>query len=342
MRKAGILVLGMYLLTPADAVAGGFQIGEMATRASGMASAFTAVADDASAAWYNPAAVAFMRGGELMLGADLIFVPGATFTSNSANPLYPATTSASDKFVAIPHGYVSYHSPGTRLGFSLGLNAPFGLETDWPADAGNPFRGKSTFSRINMIAVNPSVAFRISDHLAMAAGVDYFNLFQVNLNNTVQLLKADGDGWGGNAAILYRSGAVSFGVNYRSRVRVKLTGTATSLGALATTFGAGTSGGSTTITLPDQVNVGLAYRPDEYWLLSLDVDWVNWKTYDQTVITYDNTTYLTALNNFRTALGGTAVTQAVIPHHWRATVAIRTGAEWTPVQGITLRVGYII
>jgi len=44
------------------AYAGGFQIGEMATRSAGMGSAFTAVADDPSAAWHNPAGVAYIHG----------------------------------------------------------------------------------------------------------------------------------------------------------------------------------------------------------------------------------------------------------------------------------------
>jgi len=341
MRKMVILALALCPLKSADALAGGFQIGEMATRASGMASAFTAVADDASAAWYNPAGVAFMHGGQIMLGSDLIIVPGASFTSNAGNPSHPAATSSSDKVAGIPHTYVSYHDPVSRFGFSLGLNAPFGLETDWPADAGNPFNGKNTFSRINMVAVNPNVSYRIGDHLAIAAGVDYFNLYRVDLNNTAQLLQADGDGWGGNAAALYRHGTLSFGVNYRSRVKADLSGTATSQGALAATFSAGSSAGTTSITLPDQVNIGLAYRPGKQWLLSLDVDWVNWKTYEQTVIHYDSASYLAALNSFRAALGGAAVTQTTIPNNWKATVALRAGAEWAYAPNMRVRAGYI-
>ena len=46
------LALGMTTGFAVSAMAGGFQIGEMATRASGMGSAFTAVSDDASAAWH--------------------------------------------------------------------------------------------------------------------------------------------------------------------------------------------------------------------------------------------------------------------------------------------------
>lgn len=341
MKKSAFFPLAVCLLASSSATAGGFQIGEMATRASGMASAFTAVADDASAAWHNPAGVAFTEGGQMMLGSDLIVVPGTSFTSNTSNSEHPAATSSSDKVAGISHAYFSYHDPGSSFGYSFGLNAPFGLETDWPADAGNPFNGKSTFSRINMIAVNPSISYKISDHLAIAAGVDYFNLYRVDLNNTAQLLKADGDGWGGNAAILYRGDALGFGVNYRSRVWADLSGTAISQGALATTFNAGSSSGTTSITLPDQVNVGLAYRPVKEWLLSLDIDWVNWKTYDQTVIHYDSVSYLAALNDFRAALGGSAVTQTVIPNNWKATVAIRAGAEWAYAPNMHARVGYI-
>ena len=157
MKKLGIFALAILILAPGNAFAGGFQIGEMATRATGMASAFTAVADDASAAWHNPAGVAFMEGAQIMLGADALFVPGTDFTSNSNNPSHPATTSTASKTFAVPHAYLSYHGADSDFAYSLGVNSPFGLETDWPATSTNPFNGKSTFSRIKLIAINPNV-----------------------------------------------------------------------------------------------------------------------------------------------------------------------------------------
>ncbi|MDQ6988240.1 MAG: outer membrane protein transport protein, partial [Mariprofundaceae bacterium] len=49
-------------------IAGGFFIPEQAAKASGMANAFVAIADDASANWYNPAGLAFLPKSGVQFG----------------------------------------------------------------------------------------------------------------------------------------------------------------------------------------------------------------------------------------------------------------------------------
>lgn len=327
----------------APAFAGGFQIGEMATRASGMGSAFTAVADDASAAWYNPAGVGFTQGGRLMAGSDALIVPGATYAPNAfskglGGAAVTVTTRAKNKTVFVPHAYYAYMDASSHLGGAIGINSPFGLVTDWPANG--PFASKNTYSRIQMLMVNPSVVYQLSDHLSLAAGADYAYLANVDLNSTNQVLNGHGDGWGGNAALLYRADGFSAGISYRSRIRVDIKGTAVAQSSLKTLGGTSTSATSR-LTLPDQVNIGLAYRPDKDWLLSLDVDWVNWKTYDAIRITYDNAAYRTAVSTLQTAVGATATGSTNEPRNWRATTAFRAGVEWRCQPDMRVRFGYV-
>lgn len=360
MKRIVLFFAALALLAP-SAYAGGYQVGEMATRAAGMGSAFTAVADDASAAWYNPAGVAFMDSNQLMLGGDVI-ITNNKYSSNAATkgalgtPLSGSANAGSKTFF-VPHGYITYRDKNSKFGASLGINSPFGLETDWPATS--PFAGFNTFSRINMVMVNPSVSYRINDRLAIAAGVDYVNVYKVDLNNTNQNLSGKGDGWGGNVSLLYKGDGFNFGITYRSRVKVNLNGTATAVpgGALATNFGATSSSAHTSITLPDQVNVGLAVMPNEQWTLSLDVDWVNWKTFNTINVTYDSGAY-------RGAIGGAAlfVTDPIgytinplpvlaaiaaqsgstnMPQNWKATVAYRLGAEWKYSKRARVRFGFV-
>jgi len=148
------------------ALAGGFQIGEMSSRATGMGNAFTAVADDASAAWYNPAGVAFSNGMQLMLGSSAIIAPGTDYTPNASTvslPGFPpqaATTSKSQTFF-VPHAYYTFWDKASNLGGSISINAPFGLETDWSPSSS--LASSSTFSRISMININPSVIFKLND-----------------------------------------------------------------------------------------------------------------------------------------------------------------------------------
>ncbi len=322
------------------AYAGGFQIGEMATRATGMGSAFTAVADDSSAAWYNPAGVAFMHGVQVMVGGDAIIAPGADFTTNAANPGPTASASAKDQTFFVPHAYFTYTDENSNFSTALSINSPFGLETDWPVTT--PFASKATFSQIQMVLVNPSVIYKISDNLSIAAGFDYAYLNKVQLDNTLQNLSGDGDGWGGNAAIFYKDDNFNVGVTYRSRIKVNIDGSAIAKGTLAGfPFGATSSSATTSITLPDQVNVGVAWKPNEAWILSLDVDWVNWKTFDAINVRYASAAYRGSLAGLQTAFGIPVTGATDLPENWKATVAVRVGAEWKYAPNMRARVGYV-
>jgi len=63
---AGALALG---LGSASAYAGGFQVPEMGIKAMGMGNAFTAVANDPSALWFNPAGISFQHGTAVTIGS---------------------------------------------------------------------------------------------------------------------------------------------------------------------------------------------------------------------------------------------------------------------------------
>lgn len=336
-KRAVIAAVALLLAGVQPAHAGGFQIGEMAARATGMGSAFTAVSDDASAAWFNPAGVAFMHGVQAMVGSDVIIVPSVDFATNSANP-WPVTASAGSKSETffVPHAYFTYTDENSRFGTALSINSPFGLKTDWPATT--PFASKNTFSQIRMVMVNPSIIYKISDNLSLAGGFDYAYLNKVQLDNTLQNLSGDGDGWGGNASIFYKGNNFNVGVTYRSRIRIGINGSAIAKGALAA---AGSSSATTSITLPDQVNVGVAWMPNEAWTLSLDVDWVNWKTFDAINVQYASTLYRTVLAGLQGAVGAPATGTSNLPQNWKATVAARVGAEWKYASNMRARAGYV-
>ncbi|MDQ7000173.1 MAG: outer membrane protein transport protein, partial [Mariprofundus sp.] len=68
------------------------------------------------------------------------------------------------------------------------------------------------------------------------------------------------------------------------------------------------------------------------WILSVDVDWVNWKTFDNLDFRYAPSvlaTVLTGGTNFRT-----------LRENWSATFAIRAGAQWQFAPDMRLRGGY--
>ena len=71
-RLLVIIVAGAFLIEAAFGSA--FAINELGARAQGMGGAFTSIADDGSALFYNPAGIAFQKG--LKLEMDSLVVVG--------------------------------------------------------------------------------------------------------------------------------------------------------------------------------------------------------------------------------------------------------------------------
>lgn len=363
--KKSIILLAMLFAGIQTVSAAAFQIGEQAASAQGMMNAVTALPNDASTVWFNPAGMASLPGTQVVVGGTGIFVGKHKFTSS----VTPGATAESKSLSALaPHAYISYGFADSPLSVGLGINAPFGLETDWPKTG--PFAGNTTFSKIEGLNINPNIAYKISDNLAVAVGVDYFNMNKVNLDTLNQQMGGNGDGWGANAALLYKSDAFNFGISYRSRIKVDIKGNATadpagSLAAFAASapllgLGAlnlGTSSAATTsVTLPDQVNVGASFHPADNWTFAADIAWVNWKTFDKIDIAYASVAYQQligsatafALNGGKANLAvsvpaaGAAAPQPVssIPENFKATTSIHIGAQWDYSSNMRARFGF--
>ena len=96
------------------------------------------------------------------------------------------------------------------------------------------------------------------------------------------------------------------------------------LGALS-----GVSVGATTpLTIPDIRTLALAYRVTPSLTLSTQLDRVNWATFDK--IEVNNGAPISSV------VGAISTT----PENWKATIAVRVGAEWEMDKETRLRAGY--
>lgn len=317
MRRR-ILALSFFVLSITQAQAGGFQIPEMDVKAMGMGHAVTAVADNPSANWFNPAGLAFQEGHAMTVGGTLI-LPKVDFSSNTSNPLHPTSASADKKTLLVPHAYVAGTSEDFGISYGIGINAPFGLEMEYPTTAA--FAGAAQYARLQAVNVNPNVAIKVNDSLSVAVGLDYVNMYQVDFNGTALKQNFSGDGLGYNVAALYKTDAFNIGISYRSEVKIKANGTST------LTATSQTVNNTITVTMPDTLNIGVAFHPADRWTISADADWVNWKKFDQLAFTYTPT------------LGGVG-TSLTVPENWKATWAYRLGAEWAYSDTMRARFGY--
>jgi len=133
-----------------------------------MARAGTGVASPcgASAVFYNPAGIV---GGShrwnVQAGLTMIEPRGA-FTDSASR----VTTQATPNNIPVPAFFVT-RQLNARWAVGLGINAPYGLISEWP----NTFAGRFLAYRAELkaIYVSPTVAYSISPRVQVGAGVDY-------------------------------------------------------------------------------------------------------------------------------------------------------------------------
>jgi len=315
-------------LLASHAFASGFMIPEQGGKAMGMGNAFSAVATDASANWFNPAGLSFQDNNATV--SSVVVYPINDFETAGT------TYSAKKTTHIVPQAYLRYGGEDSDLSFGFGINAPFGLSVDW-TDSNAPFSklaagGDSvTFSEIQAIHVNPNVAYKVNDNFSVAVGLSYYNAFKVHLNSRAVNIGGSGDGFGGNFAAMYKTDAWSVGASYRSKVKVDITGTAVGQEAGAVLGLQGIAGNaSTSVTFPDIQTLAMSYKPNSDLTLSLQLDRVNWATFDQIKVDFAPS----ALNTLTTST-------KTIPEGWKATTAIRLGAELALSQSSKLRAGYV-
>ncbi|HET7291888.1 MAG TPA: outer membrane protein transport protein, partial [Vicinamibacteria bacterium] len=168
---------------PSSVMASGFQLVEQ--NGSGLGNAYAGQAagvEDASAIYFNPAALTRVRGKQFVAALNGIGL-STTFTdSGSSRPVLGRVTlpvpqggSGGDAgaFKAVPNAYLSWQA-ASRLWFGLGVNVPFGLETKWDGDWVGRFHAIA--SDVRTVNINPTVAFEVGDVLSLGVGANYQRL----------------------------------------------------------------------------------------------------------------------------------------------------------------------
>jgi len=220
----------MSLVASSVLMAGGWKIPEVSTNAVALGAANVAHnKDGADAAYYNPAKMVFMSDKNHM-EADLTYIGldavnyegtvGGTATDESAekeNFLIPSLHYVSGKFT----------DSNARIGVSI--VAPAGLSKRWEGTQG--IKSAEEFT-LEVLEVNPTAAFKISDKLGVAVGFRMLSstgIVKVTPATGVASQDMTGDSldFGYNLALAYNPiQALEIGVTYRSQVNLSVDGTA--------------------------------------------------------------------------------------------------------------------
>lgn len=168
---------------PKPLFASGFQLFEQ--NASGLGNAYAGQAagiQNAGAIHFNPAALSRVEGWNIVASVEPIGLSNTFADTGSTVPYagpfvfpVPLGDEGGDagKWIPVPNAYVS-GQVNERIWLGVGVNVPFGLETDWdPTWMG---RFHATNSKVQTINVNPTIAIKLSDAFSIGVGADYQHL----------------------------------------------------------------------------------------------------------------------------------------------------------------------
>jgi len=220
-----------------------------------------AASEDADTVWTNPAGMQRLKTPQVAVAVNFI-TPSMKFSDNGGSlPAQSQTLGGNGgdagSLNVVPNMYLVV--PITKQWhFGLGINAPFGLVTEY--DGGWMGRFQAIKSDVKTININPAISYQFGD-FAVGAGVNYQQIkatFTQNANYSAALLQAaitagikpgtptfgaiaastpglesnvningDDSSWGWNVGFEWRPDGLSrFGAAYRSAIKYNVTGNA--------------------------------------------------------------------------------------------------------------------
>lgn len=284
MKKA-ILIIFFASCLVGNLYSSGFQINEQGARAMAMGGAFTALADDPSALYFNPAGITQLNGTQMMTGVTLIS-PKSSFRGVS-----PAITEYDMKELLFnPINFYLTHSLNDKMSLGLALNNPFGLGTEWDEDwIGRYIAGKTDIATFFLTS---AFAYDVTQNLSISAG-PVFAFGDVEIKKKIDTapfaddaeitLKGDDkSAWGFSTGILYHAfgNKLSLGASYRSSTKFHFSGTAKSDGPEQLEDNLPSGDASTDLTTPMNLTLGAAYNLIPGLTLTADYQYVGWSVYD--------------------------------------------------------------
>jgi long-chain fatty acid transport protein len=281
----GLSVGGALLVITGSVAASGFALIEQS--ASGMGNAFSggaASADDASTIFFNPAGMARLPGSQLSIAAHAIR-PSAKFSGTATGlvPLQAAGTGPggdAGSWALVPNAYFATElNSQTHIG--LGINAPFGLQTQY--DANWMGRFQAIKSKLQTINLNPSVSYQLNEMVSIGAGLNYQRITGELSSMTNYSAVGAASGAAAGAAAAVAGGAPVGSAPYLAAVAagqaagIVAAGGANSAG-VSTLTGSDSGWGynfGALFKLSPQTRVGLAYRSRIKYNLSGAVSFAN-------------------------------------------------------------------
>lgn len=319
--------------------AAGFALFEQG--ASGLGNAYagaSAVAEDASTVFFNPAGMTYLEGTQVLGALHLIRTSG-NFDDKGSVPVaaYSPGGDGGNLGGLAPIPNIFYKQDiSDNLKFGFGVSTPFGLKTEYDKDWVGRFQAiKSDLKTVNL---NPSIAWRMSDQWSFGFGLSAMwaqaeltsmaNLSPIGQPEALVTNKGKDWGFGFNLGTIYQvTEDTRIGVSYRSKVEQHIKGTVSSSfnGFNSIPNRTLNTDISADITLPETLSVSTFTKLDSKWDLLADVTWTRWSQFKTLSILRDNGT--------NSLVGSTQ-------EHWNNTLRYSLALNYRYSDNLKLRSGF--
>lgn len=317
----------------------GLTIPHQTARGLALSNAYTAGVDDASAVYYNPAAL-----GEIGRNTFLASGTYVGLYSSVENSGRDAVNKHDDNFMASL--FANYRIPGSDLTLGIGTYSPFGLATTYERDF-TRFAAQRT--ELKTIYVTPAISWNPSELFGIGAGVSYVHasgLFSrglcldpltactapIGLEGRLRITDTT-DAFAYNIGVLVKpSDQIKLGFSYRSRVDLRFDDADVKLGGAF--LPSKVKGDIRPLVLPPVINVGAFWRPTPAWGAELVYEYTRWSEFKNFAAAFRPTPTFVPI--------GAPIPGFRLPQDWKNTSTLRFGSfynvseSWQVMGGVAL------
>lgn len=244
-----------------------------------------AAAEDASTVYFNPAGMLLLPTGHNFTGALTFINRSVDYSDRGTAPLGPFAPGRNGGdgggLSIVPAAYWSY-AIRPDLAVGVGVGPTFGNKTEFDRNFIGRFSGY--FAEIKQININPSIAYKLNDRVALGFGLNFVKN-ETEFKQMAPLaaglpigvpvsIKGDDTAFGWNAGLMIQATpSTRVGITYRSKLSFDLEGTQK------------VSGGPTfdvkaKLKTPDQVSLAVLHAVDSKLELLADLTWTGWRSID--------------------------------------------------------------
>lgn len=337
MTSRIIAVLVLLAFTAVSALPNGLSLNSIGPKGFGMGGAFVGLANDYTAIYWNPAGITQMQKNFVGIFATDI-IPMGTYKLPSAG--IDAKTKVNHYISPNIMGYFHFDAP-QDFTFGLGVYIPAGIGTEWDGNELKNLNGGnvvSWMSKVAVVNISPAVAYKFSDQFSLGlAGNIFYGMFDMKRpgGGPAQYDESSkGWGYGITVGALYKPvNNFSIGATFRTKTTVKMSGSANNPAIPALVPGAPSSSDfDRDVAWPMWIAGGIAYKPIDDLVLTLDAQFSQWSE--------SESEFVTSFKDARWAAAAAQTGGDKMSLKWKDATQIRFGVGYSVTADLDLRAGF--